>query len=215
VVLHKMSENTSSKGGSMAKIVAVFAAVAVAIFFIIRLGKAKASTAPPMAGGPDVNKYVHPDDVTAGGMIAQPTSNFAWVDANDRGGAQQIAVVGFIQLRWGGRTVISQTNVANGAIDWRPNAKYSLQVAASLTDAAKKPLSGWGVNFIVFDTHGNKIAEQAADTNAIGTASAHFEITPKNAGVYRIRAAAGDAVDEQGMEFVMPSSLSMSQALGS
>jgi hypothetical protein len=146
---------------------------------------------------------------TAGGFAGAYDTKygFAWVDANDKSGKETIHVI-----------VHSMDNAKDNpkALTFQYGKRYQFQAQAKLTDTATaKVLPYWGVSAILFDNHNNKIAEQSGNTDSTGFYNFTFAITPSEAGTFRIRVAAGDAADEEDINFFLPANTPVSALLPS
>lgn len=207
-----MSESSKAGKGGIAWVIGIAAAlVAILVGAVAWRASSKATEPGPTGGGSNQGnpKGTVPNDIVTGGYVTQPIAEFGWWDAHDRAGNQKIAVTAY----WL-KSVIEVIDLSQYAMVWQPNQKYKVRVIASLKDNAGKVLSNWGVAMHIFDSAHIGIINKQGMTDVFGMYVAEVELQPKSAGMYRVRVAAGDAVDEEPFEFVMPSNLTMQQAIG-
>lgn len=170
------------------------------------------ASAPAGASGSSANSQVagQNQSAPADGTSKEPAQtsfDFGWVDANDRRGNQlvEVGVVDFVN---------GKPDFATNQ-EWQKGKRYDFQAnLAAIDTRTNKPLAGWGFSYTIFNEQHEAIDRGTGTLNSGGGARINFSITPAAAGVYRLRVAVGDGVDEDAVVFHMPASTSYKDIFG-
>lgn len=134
---------------------------------------------------------------------------YGWVNGNDRKGQYYIE--------------LGITTPANGTIArttdliFEPGRRYVFYVTGAVVRTAdyRAPPPGMLVKLSVFDAKHTVFLEKTVQVNNSGYFRENVEFTPSTAGVYRVRASAGDSANEEPIVFnLLASSATIQKTLG-
>lgn len=181
-------------------LVAAFAAI-IGIFAILAsrageslrpAGSTGGSIATPGIDKPSGTDFTNPPNVTP--------FDFGWVDGNDKGLLQKMELsVKYVDAS--GKIIY----VREQQLTYKAGMEQEFFVTGKLLDAATgKGLDGWGYAANIFDANHNSINSWQGKTAWAGFLNFSFKLKPAQAGVYRVRVAAGDAANEEAIVFNLP-----------
>lgn len=140
----------------------------------------------------------------------QTPFDFGWVDGNDKSGLQRIE----LDVKYYDGNILRR--VREQQLTWEQGIEKTFYVTGRLLDTAtNKGLKGWGWKAHVFDTEAGDLGDLTLDGTSEygGYINFNFKLKPKNAGVYRVRVAAGDAANEEPIVFNLPANTPTTQSL--